>query len=217
MFERFNDRARRVLVLTQEEARLLNHDVIGTEHLLLGLIHEQRGIPAQVLTTLGITAERARNQVELVVGIAVGEPSGSAPFSPRVKKVLELSLREALQNNHNYIGPEHLLLGLVTEGQGTGARVIQELGVELSQVRQAVLQEMSDYHEKPGADEASGELESSDAPRCAGCSGDLELALRYRSMTIPPTSPDPFPLKVDVIYCNRCGRVVSILRTESSG
>jgi ATP-dependent Clp protease ATP-binding subunit ClpC len=205
-----------VLVLAQEEARLLNHDYIGTEHLLLGLIHEQQGIAARVLTSLGITTDRARSQVEHVVGITVGEPSGRPPFTPRAKKVLELSLREALQNNHTYIGPEHLLLGLVKEGEGTGARVIQDLGVELYQVRQEVLQEMSDYHERSGGEGEATGFESSDTPRCAGCSADLELVLRYRSITIPPTSPNPHSLKVDVVYCNRCGKVVAVLRSETS-
>jgi ATP-dependent Clp protease ATP-binding subunit ClpC len=202
------------LVLAQEEARLLNHDYIGTEHLLLGLIFEQQGIAAHVLTTLGITTDRVRNQVEQIVGISVGQPSGGPPFTPRAKKVLELSLREALENSHTYIGPEHLLLGLVKEGEGTGARVIQNLGVELYQVRQEVLQEMSGYRERSGG-EGDGS-ESSDTPRCAGCSSDLELVLRYRSMTIPPTTPNPHSLKVDVIFCNKCGKVVSVLRSETA-
>ncbi|MHB8262991.1 MAG: ATP-dependent Clp protease ATP-binding subunit [Acidimicrobiales bacterium] len=143
MFERFTDRARRVLVLAQEEARLLNHSFIGTEHILLGLIHEGEGIAAQALNEMGITLEGAREKVEEMIGLSGGAPTGSPPFTPRAKKVLELSLREALQLGHNYIGTEHMLLGLVREGEGVAAQVLVSLGADLAAVRQEVIQLLS--------------------------------------------------------------------------
>src|SRR5690349_2104925 len=143
MFERFTDRARRVLVLAQEEARLLNHNFIGTEHILLGLIHEGEGTAAKALESLGITLEAVREKVEETIGPAGASTTGSPPFTPRAKKVLELSLREALQLGHNYIGTEHMLLGVVREGEGVAATVLQSLGADLSRVRQQVIQLLS--------------------------------------------------------------------------
>jgi Clp amino terminal domain, pathogenicity island component/ClpX C4-type zinc finger len=146
MFERFTDRARRVLVLAQEEARLLNHAFIGTEHLLLGLIQEGEGIAAQALSDLDITVTAVRTRVEEVIGLSGGAASDeSRPFTPRAKKVLELSLREALQLGHNYIGTEHLLLGLVQEGEGVAAQVLVSLGADLARVRQEVIQLVSGH------------------------------------------------------------------------
>ena len=128
MFERFTDRARRVVVLAQEEARMLNHNYIGTEHILLGLIHEGEGVAAKALESLGISLEAVRSQVEEIIGQGQQAPSGHIPFTPRAKKVLELSLREALQLGHNYIGTEHILLGLIREGEGVAAQVLVKLG-----------------------------------------------------------------------------------------
>ncbi len=145
MFERFTDRARRVVVLAQEEARLLNHNYIGTEHILLGLIHEGEGVAAKALESLGISLEAVRQQVEEIIGQGGSSPSGHIPFTPRAKKVLELSLREALQLGHNYIGTEHILLGLIREGEGVAAQVLQKLGADLSRVRQQVIQLLSGY------------------------------------------------------------------------
>jgi ATP-dependent Clp protease ATP-binding subunit ClpC len=139
MFERFTDRARRVVVLSQEEALRLNHNYIGTEHLLLGLLEEEEGIAAQVLTTLGVSLDGARTLVEEIIGRGTEAPVGSVPFTPRAKKVLELSLREALEREHNYIATEHLLLGLLREGEGVAAQVLVRLGAELGQVRSAVV------------------------------------------------------------------------------
>lgn len=150
MFERFTDRARRVVVLAQEEARLLGHSYIGTEHILLGLISEQDGVAANVLDRLGISAEAVRSKVESIIGEGSGAPSGHIPFTPRSKKVLELSLREALTLGHNYIGTEHVLLGLIREGDGVGAQVLVSLGAELSRVRQEVLSQLSGYRTGPG-------------------------------------------------------------------
>jgi ATP-dependent Clp protease ATP-binding subunit ClpC len=145
MFERFTDRARRVVVLAQEEARMLNHNYIGTEHILLGLIHEGEGVAAKALESLGISLEGVRDQVEEIIGQGQTAPAGHIPFTPRAKKVLELSLREALQLGHNYIGTEHILLGLIREGEGVAAQVLQKLGADLNRVRQQVIQLLSGY------------------------------------------------------------------------
>ena len=156
MFERFTDRARRVLVLAQEEARLLNHSFIGTEHILLGLIHEGEGLAAKALESLGISLEAVREKVEETIGPAGTAPTGSPPFTPRAKKVLELSLREALQLGHNYIGTEHMLLGLVREGEGVAAQVLQSLGADLPRVRQQVIQLLSGYQGRETVGAAAG-------------------------------------------------------------
>jgi ATP-dependent Clp protease ATP-binding subunit ClpC len=157
MFERFTDRARRVVVLAQEEARLLNHNYIGTEHILLGLIHEGEGVAAKALESLGISLEKVRQQVEEIIGAGQSPPSGHIPFTPRAKKVLELSLREALQLGHNYIGTEHILLGLIREGEGVAAQVLVKLGADLGRVRQQVIQLLSGYSgTKEGATAAAG-------------------------------------------------------------
>ena len=140
MFERLTDRARRSLFLSQEEARLLNHDHIGTEHILLGLIHEGEGVAYLALTELDISLEAVRAQVVEIVGRGVEAPTGHIPFTPRAKKVLELSLREALQLGHNYIGTEHILLGLIREGEGVAAQVLVGLGAGLDRVRGQVVQ-----------------------------------------------------------------------------
>jgi Clp amino terminal domain, pathogenicity island component len=140
MFERFTDRARRVVVLAQEEARLLNHNHIGTEHILLGLVHEGEGVAYLALTELGISLEAVRAQVEAEIGQGSEAPGRHIPFTPRAKKVLELSLREALQLGHNYIGTEHILLGLIREGEGVAARVLVGLGAGLDRVRGQVVQ-----------------------------------------------------------------------------
>ena len=169
MFERFTDRARRVVVLAQEEARLLNHNYIGTEHILLGLIHEGEGVAAKALESLGISLESVRGQVEEIIGQGGNSPSGHIPFTPRAKKVLELSLREALQLGHNYIGTEHILLGLIREGEGVAAQVLVKLGADLARVREQVIQLLSAYGgvsgsahgEKSGSTSGGGSGESS--------------------------------------------------------
>jgi ATP-dependent Clp protease ATP-binding subunit ClpA len=153
MFERFTDEARRVVVLAQEEARLLYHNYIGTEHLLLGLAHEGQGVAAKALESLGISLEAVRAQVEEIIGQGQSAPVGHIPFTPRAKKVFELSLREALQLGHNYIGTEHILLGLVREGEGVAAQVLVKLGAGLPRVRQQVIQLLSGY---AGGEAAAG-------------------------------------------------------------
>ncbi|MDO5633892.1 MAG: ATP-dependent Clp protease ATP-binding subunit [Micrococcus sp.] len=145
MFERFTDRARRVVVLAQEEARMLNHSYIGTEHILLGLIHEGEGVAAKALESLDISLAAVREKVQEDIGQGQQNPPGHIPFTPRAKKVLELSLREALQLGHNYIGTEHILLGLIREGEGVAAQVLVKLGADLNRVRQTVIQLLSGY------------------------------------------------------------------------
>ncbi|BDA64703.1 ATP-dependent Clp protease ATP-binding subunit [Actinomyces capricornis] len=148
MFERFTDRARRVVVLAQDEARALNHNYIGTEHLLLGLIHEGEGVAAKALESMDISLDAVRAQVVEIIGEGQSAPTGHIPFTPRGKKVFELSMREALQLGHNYIGTEHLLLGLLREGEGVAAQVLTNLGGDLSSVRQTVMQMLSGYEGK---------------------------------------------------------------------
>jgi ATP-dependent Clp protease ATP-binding subunit ClpC len=157
MFERFTDRARRVVVLAQEEARMLNHNYIGTEHILLGLIHEGEGVAAKALESLGISLDAVRQQVEEIIGQGQQAPSGHIPFTPRAKKVLELSLREALQLHHNYIGTEHMLLGLIREGEGVAAQVLVRLGADLNRVRQQVIRLVHGYvGDEPGTAQGPG-------------------------------------------------------------
>ncbi|WP_419849948.1 ATP-dependent Clp protease ATP-binding subunit [Candidatus Poriferisocius sp.] len=182
MFERFTDRARRVVVLAQEEARLLHHNYIGTEHILLGLIHEGEGVAAKSLESLGISLEAVRNQVEEIIGQGGSSPSGHIPFTPRAKKVLELSLREALQLGHNYIGTEHILLGLIREGEGVAAQVLVKLGADLSRVRQQVIQLLSGY----GGPQGSGSPDkatTSPGDRGETGSGSLVLDQFGRNLT----------------------------------
>ncbi|MFC7401476.1 ATP-dependent Clp protease ATP-binding subunit [Citricoccus sp. GCM10030269] len=156
MFERFTDRARRVVVLAQEEARMLNHSYIGTEHILLGLIHEGEGVAAKALESLNISLGAVREQVQEIIGQGQQTPSGHIPFTPRAKKVLELSLREALQLGHNYIGTEHILLGLIREGEGVAAQVLVKLGADLNRVRQTVIQLLSGYQGGASGKETAG-------------------------------------------------------------
>jgi ATP-dependent Clp protease ATP-binding subunit ClpC len=149
MFERFTDRARRVMVLAQEEARMLSHDYIATEHILLGLIHEGEGVAARALESLGISLPVVRQQVEEIIGQGQQPPSGHIPFTPRAKKVMELALRESLQLGHHYIGSEHILLGLIREGVGVAAQVLVGLGADLNRVRQQVIELVTGKEPEP--------------------------------------------------------------------
>src|SRR3712207_6220983 len=183
MFERFTDRARRVVVLAQEEARMLNHNYIGTEHILLGLIHEGEGVAAKALESLGISLEAVRAQVEEIIGQGQQAPSGHIPFTPRAKKVLELSLREALQLGHNYIGTEHILLGLIREGEGVAAQVLVKLGADLSRVRQQVIQLLSGYSGSGNPESAGKAGATSGGGSESGSSGSLVLDQFGRNLT----------------------------------
>ena len=154
MFERFTDRARRVVVLAQEEARILNHNYIGTEHILLGLIHEGDGVAARALEAMGISLEAVRQQVEQIIGRGKDAQSGHIPFTPRAKKVLEFSLRESLQLGDDYIGTEHILLGLIREGEGVAAQVLVNLGAGMDRTRQQVI-ELLHGHQGEGREHRS--------------------------------------------------------------
>ena len=176
MFERFTDRARRVIVLAQEEARMLNHNYIGTEHILLGLIHEGEGVAAKALESMGISLEDVRREVEEIIGHGTQPTTGHIPFTPRAKKVLELSLREGLQMGHKYIGTEFLLLGLIREGEGVAAQVLIKLGADLPRVRQQVIQLLSGYEgnqQEGGEGQGSGPVGAGAAPggRTSGGNG----------------------------------------------
>jgi ATP-dependent Clp protease ATP-binding subunit ClpC len=149
MFERFTDRARRVVVMAQEEARMLNHTYVGTEHILLGLLREGEGLAAKALESLGISLDTVRQQVEEIIGHGEHTPPGHIPFTPRAKKVLELSLAESVQLGHEYVGTEHILLGLISEGDGVAAQVLVKRGADLDRVRQQVIQILSGYQPQP--------------------------------------------------------------------
>jgi ATP-dependent Clp protease ATP-binding subunit ClpC len=175
MFERFTDRARRVVVLAQDEARMLNHNYIGTEHILLGLIHENEGVGAKALESMGVTLDAVRDQVRDIIGEGNQAPTGHIPFTPRAKKVLELSLREALQLGHNYIGTEHILLGLLREGEGTAVKVLSRLKAEPAAVRQEVIERLSGYQGK--------ELATAGGPQEGQPAGSLVLDQFGRNLT----------------------------------
>jgi ATP-dependent Clp protease ATP-binding subunit ClpC len=173
MFEKFTDRARRVVVLAQEEARMLNHNYIGTEHILLGLVHEDDGVAAKAFRNLDISGEAVRQQVEEIIGRGEISPGGHIPFTPRAKKVLELSLRESIHLGHNYIGTEHILLGLLREGEGVAAQVLVRLGADLNQVRREVIRLVSGNV----SDEGIGDLPSA-AERELGTFDEIIVLLR---------------------------------------
>jgi ATP-dependent Clp protease ATP-binding subunit ClpA len=191
MFERFTDRARRVVVLAQDEARLLEHDYVDTEHILLGLIHEGQGVAAKALESLGISLQAVRAQTEEIIGQGQQAPSGRIPFTPSAKKVMELSLRESLQLSHKYIGTEHILLGLIREGDGVAAQVLVKLGADLNRVRQQVIILLHAYQgEEPSQSRtAAGEhtLPSGGRARLDAVEGRL-AALEQRVATGPDTS-----------------------------
>jgi ATP-dependent Clp protease ATP-binding subunit ClpC len=208
MFERFTDRARHVVVLSQEEARLLHHNYIGTEHILLGLIREGDGVAAKALESLGISLDAVRGQVEEMIGEGHEEAAGHIPFTPRAKKVLELSLREALQLGHKYIGTEHVLLGLIAEGEGVAAQVLKRMGADLDRVRQTVIQLLSGYtgetpETQPGREQAGDPR----GPRCPTCRRDLERSAAYRTVTVKNEAGED-PIEISVLFCTACGRTV---------
>jgi ATP-dependent Clp protease ATP-binding subunit ClpC len=182
MFERFTDRARRVVVLAQEEARMLNHNYIGTEHILLGLIHEGEGVASKALEQLGVSLDSVREQVQEIIGQGQQAPTGHIPFTPRAKKVLELSLREALQLGHNYIGTEHILLGLIREGEGVAAQVLVKLGADLARVRQTVIQLISGY--QGGKESAGATTGPGSGPAEGTPAGSLVLDQFGRNLTV---------------------------------
>jgi ATP-dependent Clp protease ATP-binding subunit ClpC len=217
MFERFTDRSRRVVVFAQDEARLLNHNYIGTEHILLALIREGEGVGAKALESLNISLEGARREVRDIIGTGQAAPTGHIPFTPRAKKVLELSLREALQLGHNYIGTEHILLGLIREGEGVAAQVLQTLGADLNRVRQMVIQLLSGYGAGPNVGERleSAERGGWSSPRCPSCGWPLDEELRYGRMLAASRDADEDPVSVRIFFCGRCGNALGSLRGDA--
>jgi ATP-dependent Clp protease ATP-binding subunit ClpC len=208
MFERFTERARRVVVLAQVEARMLNHDYIGTEHILLGLLHEGGGVAARALEDLGVNLEDVRREVEAIVGQGKAAPLGHIPFTSGAKKVLELSLREALQLGHNYIGTEHTLLGLLREGEGVAAQVLQKLGADLNRVRQKVLQFLGGRTGAAGTpeiDEATWAEVRGDQPLCPRCRASLSETAVHRVLEVAPHAEGGEARAVSFAYCRRCG------------
>jgi ATP-dependent Clp protease ATP-binding subunit ClpA len=191
MFERFTDRARRAIVLAQEEARMLNHNYVGTEHILLGLIHEGDGVAAKALEGLGISLDAVRQQVEEIIGQGLEVPSGHIPFTPRAKKVLELSHREAAQLGHNYIGTEHILLGLISESRGVAAQVLVKLGADQSRVIQQVIRLLHGYSAEEPVPGRSAAREASLLPGVQARLEEIEqrlAAIEQRVGTGPDTS-----------------------------
>jgi len=239
VFERFTDRARRVVVLAQEESRELGHDHIGTEHLLLGLVRETEGIAAQALAALDVDLDVVRARVEERIGHGSGQPKGHIPFTPRAKKVLEMSLREALQLKHDYIGTEHILLGLLREGEGVACQVLMNMGVTLDVARQEVIGLLATMGEadavaaergggagsgrtpfaaarRLGRASSSGarlrrnEGEPERTPVCPTCDADLSSSLRHRIQVVPHGSEDGAPRRqAGLLYCAECGRVLA--------
>jgi ATP-dependent Clp protease ATP-binding subunit ClpC len=232
VFEQFTDRARRVIVLAQEESRLLNHNYIGTEHLLLGLLHEAEGIGSRALTSLGVSLETARATTQEIIGAGQSPPSGHIPFTPRAKKVLELSLRESLQLGHNYIGTEHVLLGLIREGEGVAAQVLARLGAGLADARQAVIDILSTTppEERP-MPRAPGRAPASDAgvsswgrqmlastqigdeadlgPNCPTCRVPIASSLAWERMD--GVGEDSKRIAMIVVFCMDCGTTIGVL------
>jgi ATP-dependent Clp protease ATP-binding subunit ClpA len=192
---------------------MLNHNYIGTEHILLGLVRERDGVAGKALESLDISLEAVRQQVEEIIGQGQATPRGHIPFTPRAKLVLELSLREALQLGHNYIGTEHILLGLIREGEGVAAQVLQKLGVDLDRARQAVIQLLSGGIE---AEAAGGETVGvrvepvavpvervgDDAPLCPNCFAGLDETLAVKAIE---TTLEGEHLSVKISFCSRCG------------
>jgi ATP-dependent Clp protease ATP-binding subunit ClpC len=215
MFERFTDRARRVVVLAQEEARMLNHNYIGTEHILLGLVHEGEGVAALVLTGLGVSLEDVRRQVQEIIGEGGRAPAGHIPFTPRAKKVLELSLRESLQLGHSYIGTEHILLGLIREGEGVAAQVMQHMGIGLERARAEIIRLLGGegVTAAPETVAASGSVEAEygveaehigpQVARCPSCRASLSGTGIITPLDIE--DEDGRRTSVRILYCGSCG------------
>jgi ATP-dependent Clp protease ATP-binding subunit ClpC len=198
MFERFTDRARRVVVLAQEEARLLDHDYIGTEHLLLGLAAEEEGIAARALAELGIDLETVRREVEEVVGRGDTTPSGHIPFTRRAKKALESSLREAQGLGHDHIGTEHILLGIVRDYEGAAAEVLAKQAASPEAVRAQVRSLLE-----------SGPAPTAVPPLCGRCGATLTDALTTTELHVSEHEGDG-TLAVTFARCARCGAVVGL-------
>ena len=203
MFERFTHSARRVVVFAQEEARLLNHNYIGTEHLLLALLHEGNSRGTHALKAMNISLESARRAVESIVGAGDSPPSGHIPFTSRAKKVLELSLREALVLDDREITPDHILLGLIAEGEGVGAKVLVNSGAALATLRQQLLQ-------------GRGGREESDiqgSPACPRCGADLRQSAAYDEFDVEGVD-HRLSKRLKVVFCRDCGNTFALSPRE---
>ena len=204
---------------------MLNHNYLGTEHLLLGLLREEEGVAAKALEALGVSLPEARKDVEEMIGQGQAAPTGHIPFTPRAKKILELSLREALALGHNYIGTEHILLGLVREGEGVAAQVLQKRGADLNRARQAVIQLLSGYtggtpaQPREGTQEMSElmsevqptgpEISPKDFPVCPSCLARLSETAAV--MSCPAQKEDDTVVQVELLYCSRCGSALGTI------
>jgi ATP-dependent Clp protease ATP-binding subunit ClpA len=193
---------------------MLNHNSIGTEHVLLGLSHENEGVAAKTLESLNISLEAIRDQVVEIIGRGQAAPVGHIPFTPRVKKVLELSLREALQLGHNYIGTEHILLGLIREGEGVAAQVLRGLGADLNRVRETVIQLLSGYTAGPGEQDPGEPWDPVEpwtpapGPNCPWCNLPLESTLVHRTLLVPAADDEGEPVSFQALFCTGCGGLV---------
>jgi ATP-dependent Clp protease ATP-binding subunit ClpC len=220
VFERFTDRARTVLVLAQEEARLLNHGFIGTEHILLGIICEGEGVGARALQSLGISLDEVRRKVAETIGIAGSTPGGSPPFTPRAKKVLELSLREALQLGHSYIGTEHLLLGLAREGEGVATFVLTSLGADPFRIRQEVMHLISGEQihrgsvSTPGGAPPTAPTERRGEPCCPRCGAPIAESARFRTIEVRPDTGTEGLLSARIVFCRVCGTTLHMFEAK---
>jgi len=213
-----------VLVLAQEEARLLNHSYIGTEHILLGLISESESVAAKALESLDISFEAVRHEVEETIGMVGTAPSGSPPFTPRSKNVLDFSLREALELGHSYVGPEHLLLGVLREGKGVAATVLVGMGADLTLVRQRVLQVMAGTKGERQAvgtewasevaSQLSNEPPATRAPTCPHCLASLIEEVRYRTMAVASEGDNEDPILIEIVFCQRCGATIEMFKSD---
>jgi len=217
MFERFTDVSRRLVVLAQEEARQLQHNYIGTEHLLLGILDQEDCVGGRVLASFGLTRDKAVAAVEGIVGRGPSLPSGPIPFTPRAKKVLELSLREAIQLNHSYIGTEHILLGLVREGEGIGAQVIRSVCPELTALRERVVElastEPPSVKASPSASVTVTALQMTeeDYPLCPVCASPLAGTLQWKRMPASASAGADGERETVVAFCSSCGRALGLL------
>jgi ATP-dependent Clp protease ATP-binding subunit ClpC len=194
----------------QEEARLLNHSYIGTEHILLGLVHEGEGVAARALESLGISLEKIRQQVEAIVGAGQFPPGGHMPFSPRAKKVLEQSLRETLQLGHNYVGTEHILLGLIREGEGVAAQVLVKLGADLVRTRRQVMELLAGRSVSVGEEASQSVHVSEDGPTCPQCRTRLVESLACRVLNAAEEEAERAHPAL-VVYCGNCGATLGVL------
>ncbi len=226
MFERFTDRARKVLTLAQDEARQLHHPFIGTEHILLGVLREGDGMGAEALRALGVSPAVVRAKVVDIVGTPGAGGAGSPPFTPRAKKVLELALREALQRDHSYIGTEHILLGLEREGEGVAAKVLADCGAGPPRLRRTVDELIAGGVVSlgvgviPEVEEPVEVADPGDPPRepsCPGCHAPLRGAACLRSLRVPHDDPSIEPRVFTVAYCTRCGTTLQMFERDLAG